>query len=316
MGFKKFEICFYKQETTKKSGSKRKLTKETEDIVLPQKASPREPEITSEIRGTVQVHGQVKETIVLLNSFRQLREMRRNWEKPGWTAPKGYAGICKYFKNLRGRCAKKGITVPETDICERSSIGLALGIVWDTTDPTTQWNVAYPGSILKPAHVVEDNIQSTTSTSRHSGRAVKIKKHFVDEGFNTAGPLVSMLSGNKESVAEESNPADETPAVEDVDTDPLARDDTQLEGTTQQERRPTLEESYAALIQARHEVVRHSLAFNEARDRIQQGQEELIFHAAAFTEACDTIRYCIADLLEASTCLTEADILARLAERN
>jgi hypothetical protein len=292
------------------------LTKETEDIVLPQKASPREPEVTAKSRGTLQVHGKVKETSVLLNSFRELRDMRRNWEEPNWTAPKGYAEICKYFKNLRARCQKKGITVPEQDICARSAIGLALGIVWDTTDPTTQWNAAVPGSISKAAIVVEDKIQSTTSTSRHSGRAVKIKRHFVNEGFNTAGPLELMLSGNKESVAEDSNPADETPAVEEVDTDPIARDDTQHQCTAQFERRPTLEESYAALIQARHEVVRHSLAFNDARDRIQQGQQELIFHAAAFTEASDTIRYCIADLLDASTCLTEEDILARLAERN
>jgi len=153
----------------------------------------------------------ITQTPVLFENFKKLRDFRIGWDQAGWrpTCPVAYKATKKYFENIRNiRCATKNISVPDTTTCEASSVGAALGIVWDINDPTTQWPPATSDLVLAPtisevsSDVPPTNKRKYPVTSvteepiRNSERKRKIPKHF-DDGFNSIVPLQSTLSSGE-----------------------------------------------------------------------------------------------------------------------
>ena len=151
----------------------------------------------------------ITQTPVLFENFKKLRDFRIGWDQAGWkpTCPVAYKATKKYFENIRNiRCSSKNISVPDTTTCEASSVGAALGIVWDINDPTTQWPPATSDLVLAPTinEVSIDTLPTTSNKrkdfvttgteepSRKSDRPKKVPKHFED-GFNSVVPLQSTL---------------------------------------------------------------------------------------------------------------------------
>ena len=151
----------------------------------------------------------ITQTPVLFENFKKLRDFRIGWDQAGWkpTCPVAYKATKKYFENIRNiRCSTKNISVPDTTTCEASSVGAALGIVWDINDPTTQWPPATSDLVLAPtiSEVSIDTLPTTSNKrkdfvttgteepSRKSDRPKKVPKHFED-GFNSVVPLQSTL---------------------------------------------------------------------------------------------------------------------------
>ncbi len=81
----------------------------------------------------------ITQTPVLFENFKKLKIYRIGWDQVVWkpTCPAIYKATKKYFENIRNiKCSAKNISVPDTATCEASSVGAALGIVWDINDPT------------------------------------------------------------------------------------------------------------------------------------------------------------------------------------
>lgn len=55
-----------------------------------------------------------------------------------------FTGISKYFKNLRKKRKDRHFLIPSEAECLESPLGLAYGLVWDTSDPSTAWPVSPP----------------------------------------------------------------------------------------------------------------------------------------------------------------------------
>jgi hypothetical protein len=151
----------------------------------------------------------ITQTPVLFENFQKLRNFRIGWNQAGWkpTCPIAYKATKKYFENIRNiRCSAKNIAVPETATCEASCVGVALGIVWDINDPTTQWPPATsdPGLAPNISNISIDTLPTTSNKrkdfvttgteepSRKSDRPKKVPKHFED-GFNSVVSLQSTL---------------------------------------------------------------------------------------------------------------------------
>jgi len=162
----------------------------------------------------------VPETDHLFQNFRIFRDMRINWNQPGWIKPADYLKIQKYFKNRRQKCGQlRGLKFPDRATSESSPLGLALGVVWDTKDPSTKWTTEQDSHVTNPventhtppnegdtkrkkrgrgnAVAIDPNPQGSSScSSTRSRRISKQPKHLEEEGFNTAAPLRAIL--NKE----------------------------------------------------------------------------------------------------------------------
>ena len=112
----------------------------------------------------------ITQTPVLFENFKKLRSYRIGWEQVGWepTCPAAYKATKKYFENIRNiKCAAKNISVPDSATCEASSVGAALGIVWDINDPTTQWPPATSNLAIAPIiSIVSSNVAPTISNKR------------------------------------------------------------------------------------------------------------------------------------------------------
>ena len=151
----------------------------------------------------------ITQTPVLFENYKKLRDFRIRWDQAGWkpTCPVAYKATKKYFENIRNiRCQSKNISVPDTTTCEASSVGAALGIVWDINDPTTQWPPATsdPGSAPNIINISSDTPPTTSNKrkdfvttgteepSRKCDRARKVPKR-LDDGFNSVIPLQSTL---------------------------------------------------------------------------------------------------------------------------
>ena len=152
----------------------------------------------------------ITQTPVLFVNFKKLRNFRIGWDQVGWkpTCPVTYKATKKYFENIRNiKCSAKNIAVPDKTTCEASCVGAALGIVWDSNDPTTQLapatsDLVIASNISKVSSDVPPTISNkrkypvtnvTEENIRNSGRIKKIPKHF-DDGFNSIAPLQSTLS--------------------------------------------------------------------------------------------------------------------------
>ena len=83
-------------------------------------------------KGTLETLTGLEQTEVLFEQFQVLK-------KSPPTTSEEYKTATKYFRNIRQRqeCA-----LPTMTECENSGVGLAFGLVWDTTDPETQWSPA------------------------------------------------------------------------------------------------------------------------------------------------------------------------------
>ena len=151
----------------------------------------------------------ITETPVLFENFKKLRRFRIGWDQVGWkpTCPAIYKATKKYFENIRNiKCAAKNIAVPDTATCEASSVGAALGIVWDINDPTTQWPPATANLAIAPIiSIVSSNVPPTISKKRkdpsttvtkepshNRERSRKVPKR-LEDGFNSIAPLQSTL---------------------------------------------------------------------------------------------------------------------------
>jgi hypothetical protein len=143
--------------------------------------------------------------------------MRINWNQPGWVKPADYQKIQKYFKNRRQKCGQlRGLKFPDIATSESSPLGLALGVVWDSKDPSTKWTTEQGSNVTNPvvntqippkegnkkgtkrgrgnAVAIDPNPQGSSSYSTRSQRISKQPKHWEEEGFNTAAPLRATLS--------------------------------------------------------------------------------------------------------------------------
>ena len=144
--------------------------------------------------------------------------MRINGNQPGWVKPADYQKIQKYFKNRRQKCGQlRGLKFPDRATSESSPLGLALGVVWDTKDPSTKWTTEQDSHVTNPvvnthtppnegdtkrtkrgrgnAVAINPNPQGSSScSSTRSQRISKQPKHWEEEGFNTAAPLRATLS--------------------------------------------------------------------------------------------------------------------------
>ena len=151
----------------------------------------------------------ITQTPVLFENFNKLRSYRIGWDQAGWkpTCPVTYKAIKKYFENIRNiKCSAKNISVPDTATCEASSVGAALGIVWDINYPTTQWPPATSDLVIAPnISKVSSDVPPTISNKRkdpvttvteepirNSERPKKVPKH-LEDGFNTIAALQSTL---------------------------------------------------------------------------------------------------------------------------
>ena len=78
-------------------------------------------------KGTLEALTGLEQTEVLFERFQVLK-------KSPPTTSEEYKTATKYFRNIRQRqeCA-----LPTMTECENSGVGLAFGLVWDTTDPET-----------------------------------------------------------------------------------------------------------------------------------------------------------------------------------
>ena len=104
-------------------------------------------------KGTLEALTGLEQTEVLFERFQVLK-------KSPPTTSEEYKTATKYFRNIRQRqeCA-----LPTMTECENSGVGLAFGLVWDTTDPETQWS-----SATSAARTTTDPMVSTNRTSRVS----------------------------------------------------------------------------------------------------------------------------------------------------
>jgi hypothetical protein len=152
----------------------------------------------------------ITQTPVLFENFNKLRSYRIGWDQAGWkpTCPVTYKAIKKYFENIRNiKCAAKNISVPDTATCEASSVGAALGIVWDINDPTTQWPPATSNLVFAPIiSTVSSNVPPIISNKRkdlittvteepsrnREERSRKVSKR-LEDGFDSIAPLPSLL---------------------------------------------------------------------------------------------------------------------------
>ena len=112
----------------------------------------------------------IMQTPVLFENFKKLRNFRIGWDQVGWkpTCSIAYKATKKYFENIRNiKCPAKNISVPDTTTCDASCVGVALGIVWDINDPTTQWLPATsdPGSASNISNISSDT-PPTSSNKR------------------------------------------------------------------------------------------------------------------------------------------------------
>ncbi len=173
--------------------------------------------------------------------------MRINWNQPGWVKPADYQKIQKYFKNRRQKCGQlRGLKFPDIATSESSPLGLALGVVWDSKDPSTKWTTEQGSNVTNPVVntqippkegdkkgtkrgrgetvAIDPNPQGSSSYSTRSQRISKQPKHWEKEGFNTAAPLRATLSkeGDNANLVDRISPTKKKSKKSSIPTQDLA----------------------------------------------------------------------------------------------
>ena len=128
-------------------------------------------------KGTLEALTGLEQTEILFERFQILKKLPP-------TNSEEYKTATKYFRNIRQSA------MPTLTECENSGVGLAFGLVWDTTDPETQWSPA-----TSAARTTTDPKVATNRISRVSNSLTTI-----DPAANTPPASKSIHRKRKRSV--------------------------------------------------------------------------------------------------------------------
>ena len=155
-------------------------------------------------KGTLEAINGIEQTEMLFERFLTLQKLRIGCGSAERIPPASeeYLVANKYFMNIRSK--KKRVSVPTSAECKTSSVGLALWIVWDTTDPRTQWS---PASLVTTT--TTDFMVTTSIASDHIHKKRRQSGKVTKSSANTNAiadlPIASSDAANAASLIQPSS---------------------------------------------------------------------------------------------------------------